>query len=37
VDQANIAIPRSLAGRGSVDLILSADGNSSNTVTINIK
>ncbi|MEP7343236.1 MAG: hypothetical protein ABI977_36255, partial [Acidobacteriota bacterium] len=37
VDQANIAIPRSLAARGSMDVILSADGNSSNTVTINIK
>jgi len=37
VDQANIIIPRSLAGRGAVDLILTADGNSSNTVSINIK
>ncbi len=37
VDQANITIPRSLSGRGNVDLVLSADGNSSNTVSINIK
>ena len=37
VDQANITIPRSLSGRGNVDVILSADGDSSNTVTINIK
>ncbi len=37
VDQANILIPRSLAGRGSVNVALGADGNAANTVTINIK
>lgn len=37
LDQINIAIPRGLSGRGNVDLILNADGQSANTVTINIK
>ncbi|MBS1790939.1 MAG: hypothetical protein JST85_24720 [Acidobacteria bacterium] len=37
LDQVNIAIPRSLSGRGNVDLILNVDGQSANTVTINIK
>jgi uncharacterized protein (TIGR03437 family) len=37
LDQANMAIPRSLAGRGDVDLVLSVDGQTANTVSINIK
>jgi uncharacterized protein (TIGR03437 family) len=37
LDQANISLPRSLAGRGAVDLTLSADGNNSNAVSINFK
>ncbi|HKQ78679.1 MAG TPA: hypothetical protein VJ810_33585, partial [Blastocatellia bacterium] len=37
LDQTNIAIPRSLAGRGDVDLVFSVDGKTANTVTINIK
>ena len=37
LDQVNILIPRSLAGRGNVDLVLNMDGQSANTVTINIK
>lgn len=37
LDQLNVAIPRSLAGRGNVDLIFSVDGNAANTTTINIK
>jgi uncharacterized protein (TIGR03437 family) len=37
LDQANMLIPRSLAGRGNVDVVLSVDGKSTNTVTINIK
>jgi uncharacterized protein (TIGR03437 family) len=37
VDQTNIRIPRSLAGRGNVDLLLSVDGKSANTVSLNIK
>lgn len=37
LDQANIAIPRSLAGRGDADLIFSVDGRVANTVLLNIK
>ena len=37
LDQVNILIPRILAGRGNVDLVLNVDGQSANTVTINIK
>lgn len=37
VDQANVLIPRSLAGRGSVDVVLRVDGKVANTVTIQIQ
>lgn len=37
LDQANIRIPSSLAGRGDVDVVLTVDGKVSNTVTINVK
>jgi uncharacterized protein (TIGR03437 family) len=37
LDQANISIPRSLAGRGDVDIVLTVDGQATNTVRINIK
>ena len=37
LDQANILIPRSLAGSGNVKVVFSADGKTANTVTINIK
>lgn len=37
LDQFNVAIPRSLTGRGNVDLVLSVDGKTANTVTINIR
>ncbi|MFN0111685.1 MAG: hypothetical protein ACKVZH_22730 [Blastocatellia bacterium] len=37
VDQANILIPRSVAGRGNVDLVFRVDGKTANTVSINIK
>jgi len=37
LDQANIAIPRSLIGRKVVDVILTVDGKPSNTVQISIK
>ncbi|HMV87279.1 MAG TPA: cytochrome c peroxidase [Blastocatellia bacterium] len=37
VDQANIRLPRSLAGRNAVDLIFSANGIVANTVNIGIK
>ena len=37
VDQLNVRIPRSLAGRGSVDVVLTVDGKRANAVTIQIK
>ena len=37
VDQANIRIPRSLAGRGNVDLVFGVDGKTANTVTLSIR
>jgi len=37
VDQANIRIPRSLAGRGNVEVVLHVDDKAANTVALNIK
>jgi uncharacterized protein (TIGR03437 family) len=37
LDQANIRIPRSLAGRGEADVVLIVDGKPANPVKINIK
>jgi len=37
LDQANIRIPTSLAGRGNVNVILNVDGKTSNPVVINVK
>jgi uncharacterized protein (TIGR03437 family) len=37
LDQANLRIPRSLMGRGEVDVVMTVDGKSANTVKINIK
>lgn len=37
LDQINIALPRTLAGRGIVDVVVGADGKTSNTVTINVR
>lgn len=37
LDQANILIPRSLIGRGTVNVVFSAENKAANTVTINIK
>lgn len=37
VDQANISIPRSLIGRGDVDVVLTIDGQVANTVRVKIK
>lgn len=37
VDQTNIHIPRSLAGRGNVDVVLRVDGKMANTVTLNVR
>lgn len=37
LDQANILIPRSLIGRGNVNVVFTAGGKTANTVTINIR
>ncbi len=37
LDQANVRIPRSLAGRGEVDVALTVDGRAANTARINIR
>ena len=37
VDQINLRIPRTLAGRGNADVVLRVDGKTANTVTVNIK
>jgi uncharacterized protein (TIGR03437 family) len=37
LDQANLRIPRSLTGRGGVNLALTVDGKSSNTLVLNVK
>jgi uncharacterized protein (TIGR03437 family) len=37
VDQANIVLPRSLAGRGLVDIVMTADGFTSNTVQLSFR
>ncbi len=37
VDQVNVRLPRTLVGRGDVDLVLSIAGKSANTVRINVK
>ncbi|HEX9000168.1 MAG TPA: hypothetical protein VGB07_09745, partial [Blastocatellia bacterium] len=36
LDQINVRVPRSLAGRGEVDVVLTADARTANTVRINI-
>jgi uncharacterized protein (TIGR03437 family) len=37
LDQINVALPRALAGRGEVDVVLTVDGKTANVVRINIK
>jgi uncharacterized protein (TIGR03437 family) len=37
LDQINVIVPRSLAGRGEVDLVLRAEGVATNTVRVRIK
>jgi uncharacterized protein (TIGR03437 family) len=37
LDQINLLLPRSLAGRGEVDLVLTADGKIANTVKVHIR
>ena len=36
LDQVNVRIPRSLLGRGEVDLVLTVDGRAANTIRVNI-
>jgi len=36
LDQVNIGVPRSLAGRGAVDVVLTVDGKTANTVTVRV-
>lgn len=37
LDQSNVRIPRSLIGRGEVDLVMTVNGKPANTVRVNIK
>ncbi|HMX27871.1 MAG TPA: hypothetical protein PKC13_19940, partial [Blastocatellia bacterium] len=37
LDQVNLRLPRSLAGRGDVEIILTVDGKTANTVSARIK
>jgi uncharacterized protein (TIGR03437 family) len=37
LDQVNLAVPHSLAGRGDVDVVVTVQGKTANTVRINIK
>jgi uncharacterized protein (TIGR03437 family) len=37
LDQVNVTLPRSLAGRGDVDVVLSVDGKTANTVKVNVR
>ncbi|MBS1811478.1 MAG: hypothetical protein JST84_25170 [Acidobacteria bacterium] len=37
LDQVNVQLPRSLAGRGEVDVVLTLDGKAANPVKINLK
>ena len=37
LDQANIQLPRSLIGRGEVDVVLMVDGQTANTVRVSVK
>jgi len=37
LDQMNVRLPRSLAGRGQVDVVMTIDGKTANTVGVNVK
>jgi uncharacterized protein (TIGR03437 family) len=37
LDQLNLLLPRSLAGRGKVDVVLTVEGKAANTVMIEVK
>jgi uncharacterized protein (TIGR03437 family) len=37
LDQVNVSLPRTLAGRGEVEVVLTVDGRTANTVAVNVK
>jgi uncharacterized protein (TIGR03437 family) len=37
LDQVTLRVPRSLAGRGEMDIVLRVDGETANTVKVNIQ
>ena len=37
LDQANVRLPRTLAGRGDVDVMITVDGKAANLVKVNFK
>jgi uncharacterized protein (TIGR03437 family) len=37
LDQVNVELPSSLAGKGEVPVVLTADGQTANTVLINVR
>ncbi|MEP7340113.1 MAG: SBBP repeat-containing protein [Acidobacteriota bacterium] len=37
LDQVNVRLPRNLAGRGQVDVVLAVDGKTANSVRVNVK
>ncbi|MDX2033037.1 MAG: SMP-30/gluconolactonase/LRE family protein [Blastocatellia bacterium] len=37
LDQINVRLPRTLAGRGEIEILLTADGQTSNAVRVNVK
>ena len=37
LDQSNVRIPRSLKGRGEVDVVMTVDGKTANTVRVSVK
>jgi uncharacterized protein (TIGR03437 family) len=37
VDQVNLRLPRTLTGRGEVEVVVTVDGRTSNTVTVNVR
>jgi uncharacterized protein (TIGR03437 family) len=37
LDQVNVLLPRTLAGKGLVDVVMTVDGKTANTVTVQIR
>ena len=37
MDQLNVSLPRSLAGRGDVDVVLTVDGQVANELQVNVR